>query len=444
MRLLPRSWPETWLLTTAASLFFSASLVPFIRFEPSLVLEAGDDPVDIIGFSPDGRMLATRPYWHLPIVGHASHGPVSLWDVSTHKQGVTIKRATKSEFSRVSGVLGDWADDSARRALYWICIQADTPDSRFRQFLSNSGLVPDDLADPTYSALSPDCKWVALAENRDQFVMKIVVRETATGRVLFRKSGCLKPAFSPDSKNVLIPEYEHAKVRVHEYDLESGRETRVSRQLLPPGGWSRLESNGRWWLALQRRSFSLGGQWIAVIDPWTGRIALPKNDPYDWKFLADGQRLVMTEGTKDREIHANLINLADGSKIRLAVAPMSILATSDDGRFAAFFEGRESDNRLFEPSAPKTGDVTVCDLRTGKRVATLPGDVGSLRYGRSIAAFSLDSRRIVVADANGQIRIWDLPLQQGWRGLLLGMAQQLARALAVLALLARAQRLRAA
>jgi hypothetical protein len=200
MPLLPRSWPETWLLSTVASLFFSASLVPITRFEPSLVLESGENPVDIIGFSPDGRTLATRPYWHLPIVGHTSHGPVSLWDLSTHKQGATIKRATKSEISRVSGVLGDWADDSARRALYWTCIQADNPDSRFRQFLSNSGLVPDDLADPTYSALSPDCKWVAIAENRDRFAMKIAMRETATGRVLFRKSGCLKPAFSRDSK----------------------------------------------------------------------------------------------------------------------------------------------------------------------------------------------------------------------------------------------------
>jgi hypothetical protein len=235
-------------------------------------------------------------------------------------------------------------------------------------------------------------------------------------------------------------------VRVHEYDLESGRETRVSQQLLPPWGWSRLESNGQWWLVLQHGSFSLGGQWVEVIDPWTGRKALPKIAPVDWKFLADGQRLVMVEGATDRGIHANMINLADGSKIRLAITPMRILATSDDGQYAAFSDGRDrsppperAHNRPVEPPTPRTGDVIVCDLRSGKRVAALPGDLGSLRPGRSIAAFSSDGRRLAVADANGQIRIWDLPLQRTWSGLLLDVAQQLARALAILALLAIAQ-----
>lgn len=163
--------------------------------------------INSVCFSPDGRVLASG----------GTHGPISLWDVATGKQ-LRQLNAHKNDVAWVGfspdGKMLASVGRLDKAVIFWDAASG----KELRKLHSNHN------ADAT-GGFSPDSKTFALAEDRNT----VLVLDVATGQQLHQLNGQgfdkAPLAFSPDGQLLAFPNTDNDNT-VHLWDVATGERLR--------------------------------------------------------------------------------------------------------------------------------------------------------------------------------------------------------------------------
>jgi WD40 repeat protein len=227
---------------------FDHELWPFVQMGPIMpddwdpwlqTLEGHDDDISMVGFSPDGRLLAS-----------ADESRIRLWDPVTGACKQTLNGAGRCQrfvFSPDGRQLASWG-----RA-YWIALWDPLSGVCTRELESKQASETDTVA------FSPCSRWLAAACHHAVRVWDAATGELTQEMYTGRGFDVLSLAFSPDGRWLVFP--HHSQVMV--WDLETRALAHTLKGHDQSVRWVAFSADGR--LASSDRSMS-----IRFWDPATG------------------------------------------------------------------------------------------------------------------------------------------------------------------------------
>ncbi len=380
------------------------------------MLTGHDDPVDVMGFSPDGQTLATG----------SDDGTVRLWDVATgderrtltsHGDGVSAVAFGPDGQSVASGGndgtvrLWDVASGAELHTLAghesWVSAVAFSPDGRTVASGSDDGTVRlwDVASGAELRTLAGHESWVsAVAFSPDGGVLAtgsddgtVRLWDMATGEELHTLTGhdgwVSAVAFSPDG-HTLATGGNAGRTRL--WDVATGDERRtltdhgdgVSAAAFSPDGQILASGGNDGTVRLWDADSGAELRTLAGHESWVSAVA----------FSPDGG--VFATGSDDGTVR--LWDVATGADRRTLAGygdGVSAAALSPDGQTLA--------------TGSNSGAVRLWDVASGEELRALAGHDGTV----NAVAFSPDGQTLASGSDGGTVRLWDLATSDERRSL---------------------------
>lgn len=437
LRLSPIRTPLVVFLASAGAL---AWLTPH---RPRAVIPSDNpDFVHVIGFSPDGSLLATCD-------DEPAQAGVNKRDLSVNLRDVSPDGSLRQLATRRGSLLPflawSWIDDPGRRWLFWECMRSENPDQRLHELLHGRPADASEI-DPTESPqqvrISEEGRYLAVREIDGTYS----IRDRETNRVLLTLPNIPDPpVFGPEpaTATFFIWSDQPGERLVVSRDVLTGRELRRHQVPLDSRRTARLSCEGHWIVGEKN-----GGS--AVFNTLDGRCAellAPNGSSYSrarmldrWRWIPSSPLLVHVEllwppvGATMRTYEAATGQTVAAFTPRTErLTDLQIAAVSFDGKQVLLRETLSSMDRstwlptflvhaymwlTWQTGGPTTtGSLWVVDTASGMPLARLPvGEecLGNGATNEGVAAFSFDGRQLAVAGVHGEVMIWDLPFRRPW------------------------------
>jgi WD40 repeat protein/class 3 adenylate cyclase/tRNA A-37 threonylcarbamoyl transferase component Bud32 len=419
-----------------------SDLLAALQRSPALlrILRPSRSEIVALRVSPDGRLLAFSD-----TTGVVRFIDLSDWRLSggaVHLPGVTPAGAMS--FSPDGQTLLVMTEGATWSRLNAIAVSSRTA----RPVMTWRGIVPPTPSFSSSVAYSPDGTKIAvsLITERPTDVAptaeRLVLLDAATGHVLWRRPYPLRPgqmeprlAFAPDG--TLVTSASGGDTYL--WDTTSGT---ILRRF-PVGGVLAVSSTGREAaLGVNTPSLALPSSKVVVLDLRTGREHTLQTDlpgqwirtmafaPGDLKIVAGAMDAVHVWDVASGVIAETYVGPPQRRSL-MAIDPRAgtVISSGQDGSITAFdLSGTRRLGRFFSWNPPQMscpnspcavvnrqsqlmasdqgdGTVALVDLRTLRRVRTLPARDGALANGIS---FMPDGRTLVAGGTSGAVTFWDV------------------------------------
>jgi WD40 repeat protein len=450
-------------VVTLATLYLSGVgiLAAVLPYRPARVVPRGDFHQMLVGFSPDGRRLATGPRLsHLSVVnprrgsGLPDDDPFEIWDVA----GPLPVRVALSSRTDDDDFLFAFGRNPEGRRFFWRFVD----DPAFRRIVSSPALWGADAHElewrgrlPTINTAgcqySPDGRFAALFEPG---LSAGIVVEWPTGRPLIRLPAMTQSvAFLPDGRTVVSAQInfsepdQQAHYQVSRADLSTGRTTAVAKwdpAAKANGGltpWSLLLSpDGRWLIDLwEPRASGKTDSGVVVWDATNGEKHLSLSSAQYGKLARNGRTLAAVYDTLGQgDPRLMLFDLETGATCGSCINDSGSeertpeVYVNPDGEILAVtipdphqhpLESWPKLRGWLERAgirlSPSESLVVLVQSSDGRDLARLPlgpshlFNLGEHADAEPAIAFSPGGRRLAVL-ADDAIRIWDLPIRRPW------------------------------
>jgi WD40 repeat protein/class 3 adenylate cyclase/tRNA A-37 threonylcarbamoyl transferase component Bud32 len=419
-----------------------SDLLAALQRSPALIriLRPSRSEIVALRVSPDGRLLAFSD-----TTGVVRFIDLSDWRLSGGAvQLPGVAPAGAMSFSPDGQTLLVMTEGTTWSRLNAIAVSSRTA----RPVMTWHGIVPPTPSFSSSVAYSPDGSKIAvsLITERPTDVAptaeRLVLLDSATGHVLWRRPYPLRPgqmeprlAFTPGG--TLVTSASGGDTYL--WDTTSGT---ILRRF-PVGGVLAVSSTGREAaLGVNSPSLALPSAKVVVVDLHTGREHTLQTDlpdqwirtitfaPGDLKIVAGAMDAVHVWNAASGVIAETYVGPPQRRSL-MAIDPRTgtVISSGQDGSITAFdLSGTRRLVRFFSWNTPQmscpnspcavvnrqsrlmasdqgNGTVALVDLRTLRRVRTLPARDGALANG---IAFTSDGRTLVTGGTSGAVTFWDV------------------------------------
>jgi WD40 repeat protein len=415
-------------------------LAKLLPYQPRIQFPVDSRPPVIVGFSPDGRTLATTAgVIHLSptLVDDNSKfmgKPFQFWNVADDRDPTTSLQLSERTDLTLWNLHFNWSEFAGRRPVFWECAAIRDCRNRLAQLFPVTAQVreTDVQRDDSEYLISSDGRLAVfqLPGSSSDSQGTTWVIERPRGRLMCELRGEYvgKLGPGPGIITTLQTRSQCPKLVIRYRETESGRELFRSEWDEVPGDWVELSPDCRWLLASRRLT---DGPACVVFDLKTKERRLTIRDLAGHLFALQ-DRILVTDHASDNETpHLEFWDLAlgtqcgeyratgDASPTPHALSPdgkMLVVALDDYGpMILSKWPWLESNLDKLGLRPNQSGAVLI-DAANGHEIARLPGGPVSGAGGRIEpgVAFSDDGQQLAVAGCDGIVRIWSLPLRPPW------------------------------